>query len=159
MPTKSARPRRGPRTVQQAAEDVYRDMPPEEVRCRGGHHLFARDTVLPGEPWPDSVQAWPDQQGRIKIQEPCVLCHLVWRVTKTGVDQMLDAFAKTHLVYDEDWVSVPQGLDRRKRTIRAEGYRRAVKKNASSLQAALSRTERAGALPVQPVRFQHAAGD
>ena len=72
---------------------------------------------------------------------------------------MLDAFAKTHLVYDEDWVSVPQGLDRRKRTIRAEGYRRAVKKNASSLQAALSRTERAGALPVQPVRFQHAAGD
>lgn len=158
MPTK-ARPRRGPRTVQQAAEDVYADMPAAEVRCRGAHHLFARDTVLPGQAWPDSVQAWPDSQGRIKIQEPCTLCGLVWRITRTGVDQMLDAFTKSYLVYDGDWVSVPQGLDRRKRTIRQHGYERAAKKDARSLQAALSRTERAGALPVQPVRFQYAAGD
>jgi len=150
---------RGPRTVEQAAEDVYRDMPPEEVRCRGGHHRFARDTMLPGEEWPDSVRAWPDAQGRIKIEEPCVDCRLVWRITKTGVDQALDAFAKSHLVYDEDWVVVPQGLDRRKRTIRQHGYFRAAKKDARSLRVALDRTERAGALPVQPVRFQHAAGD
>lgn len=158
MPRNSSRPRRGPRTVEQAAADVYADMPPEEVRCRAGHHLFARDTVLPGQPWPDSVRAWPDNQGRIKIQEPCVLCQLCWRITKTGVDQLLDAFAKTYLVYDPEWVSVPQGMDRRKRTIRAEGYRRAERKDARSLQAALDRTERAGVLPVQPVRFQHAAG-
>ena len=159
MPRKPVKARRGPRTVRQAEQDVYGDMPPEEVRCRGGHHLFARDTVLPGQGWPDSVRAWPDSSGRIKIEEPCVLCHLVWRVTRTGADQRLDAFARSHLVYDQDWVTVPQGMDRRKRTIRQVGYNRAMKKDASSLQAALDRTERAGALPVQPVRFQHAAGD
>jgi hypothetical protein len=134
-------------------------MPPEEVRCRAGWHRWARDSVLPGQPWPEEVRAWPDREGRIKIEDPCLACRMAWRVTKTGVDQLLDAFAKTSIVYDEDWVSVPQGMDRRKRTIRAEGYRRAEKKDARSLQAALSRTERAGALPVQPVRFQHAAGD
>jgi hypothetical protein len=134
-------------------------MPPEEVRCRAGWHRWARDTVLPGQPWPDSVRAWPDREGRIRIQDPCVACGLAWRVTKTLPGGELDAFAKSGIVYDPGWVSVPQGMDRRKRTIRQEGYRRAGKKDARSLQAALSRTERAGVLPVQPVRFQHAAGD
>lgn len=126
---------------------VLAEMPAREVRCRAGNHWWARDTVLPGEPWPDVVRAWPDNQGRIRIEDPCVKCGLAWRVTKTGPDGELDAFARTSIVYDEDWVSVPQGLDRRKRTIRAEGYRRGAKRNQSSLQAALARTERQGNVP------------
>lgn len=121
-------------------EKALRDMPPEEVRCRSGHHRFARDTVLPGQQWPDSVRAWPDGEGRIKIEDPCVDCKMVWRITKTGYDGQLDAFAKPYLVYDEDWVRIPQGLDRRKRTVRAEGYRRSRAKDSASLQRALDRT-------------------
>jgi hypothetical protein len=55
-------------------------------------------------------------------------------------------------------VTIPQGLDRRKRTIRAEGDRRGRKKNSQYLQAALDRTARQEVQPVQPVRFAHAGG-
>jgi len=144
------------RVVDPDLERALRDMPPEEVRCRGGHHRWARDTVLPGEAWPDSVRAWPMEDSRIKIQDPCVDCGMAWRITRTGFGGELDAFAKSYIVYSEEWVTIPQGLDRRKRTIRAEGHRRAGRKNARHLQAALDRTERQGSLPVQPVRFAHA---
>lgn len=133
-----------------------RDMPGAEVRCRGVHHRWARDTVLPGEPWPDVVRAWPTKDGRVKIQDPCVDCSLAWRVTKTLPGGELDPFARSNIVYDADWVTVPQGLDRRKGTIRAEGYRRGKKRNKNQLQAALARTADRGLEPVQPVRFAHA---
>jgi hypothetical protein len=145
---------RGPRTVEQAAEDVYRSMPAEEVRCRGGHHRFARDTVLPGQPWPESVRAWPDDQGRVRIEDPCVDCGLCWRVIKSLPGGELDAFARPAIVYDPDWVRVPQGLDRRKRTIRQEGYRRGHKKDQASIQQALNRTSRRGHVP--QTTFRHA---
>jgi hypothetical protein len=112
--------------------------------------------VLPEDPWPSVVRAWPTGDGRIKIEDPCVDCHLAWRVTRTGYDGVLDAFAPSHIVYHEDWVRVPQGLDRRKRTIRREGDRRGQRQNTASLAAALARTEQSGGQPVQPVRFAHA---
>jgi hypothetical protein len=135
---------------------ILAQMPREEVRCRRGHHRWARDTVLPEDPWPNVVRAWPTGDGRIKVEDPCVDCGLAWRVTRTGYDGALDAFARSHIVYHEDWVRVPQGLDRRKRTIGREGDRRGKKQNTASLAAALARTEQSGAQPVQPVRFAHA---
>jgi len=144
------------RAVDPDLEQALRDMPPEEVRCRAGHHRWARDTVLPGQPWPDSVRAWSMEDGRIKIQDPCVDCGMAWRITRTGFGGKLDAFAKSYIVYGDEWVTIPQGLDRRKRTIRAEGDRRAARKNSQYLQRALDRTARQGVLPVQPVRFAHA---
>jgi hypothetical protein len=138
-------------TMQQAPlASTLRDMPPEEVRCRSGWHRWARDTVLPGEAWPDSVRAWPDNQGRIKIEDPCLDCGLAWRVTKTLPGGEMDAFAVAHIIYDKDWVRVPQGQDRRKRTIRQEGYRRAAKKNSAQLHQALNRTAARGAEPHVP---------
>jgi len=132
-------------------------MPPEEVRCRSAHHRWARDTVLPGQPWPDSVRAWSMEDGRIKIQDPCMDCGMAWRITRTGHGGELDAFsARSYIVYSEEWVTISRGLDRRKKTIRSEGDRRGRKKNAQHLQRALDRTARQGALPVQPVRFAHA---
>lgn len=132
------------------------EMPREEVRCRGVHHRWARDTVLPGDPWPNVVRAWPAGDGRIKIEDPCVDCYLAWRVTKTGYDGVLDPYARSHIVYHEDWVRIPQGLDRRKGTIRREGQRRGKNQENASLAAALTRTEESGVQPVQPVRFAHA---
>jgi hypothetical protein len=144
--------------VEPALESALRDMPPEEVRCRSAYHRWARDTVLPGQPWPSSVRAWPMSDGRIKIQDPCTDCGMAWRITRTGPGGDLDAFAKPYIVYGDEWVTIPQGLDRRKRTIRAEGDRRGRKKNSQYLQAALDRTARQEVQPVQPVRFAHAGG-
>jgi hypothetical protein len=147
------------RSVDLELAAVLADMPPEEVRCRAGNHYWARDSVLPGQPWPDVVRAWPWRYGRYRIEDPCLKCSMAWRVTLTGVDGELDAFARTHIVYDPDWVRVPQGLDRRKRTIRREGYRRGAKKNKTSLKDALARTvEREQAPQSLHPRFQSASG-
>jgi hypothetical protein len=143
------------RIVEPALESALRDMPPEEVRCRSARHRWARDTVLPGDEWPSSVLAWPAGDGRIKIQDPCLDCGLAWRITRTGPGGEMDALARSYIVYSPEWVSIPQGLDRRKRTIRAEGDRRGRRKNQQHLQRALDRAARQGVQPVQPVRFSH----
>lgn len=147
------------RAADAGLETALRDMPAEEVRCRSGWHRWARDSVLPGEEWPDVVRVWPDKDGRFRIEDPCLDCWLAWRVTKTMPGGELDAFAKSSIIYDRDWVPIPLGLDRRKRTIRAEGYRRAGKSTRTQLRAAMARTAAQGAEPQKvPVRFQSAAG-
>jgi hypothetical protein len=157
MPNVKSRTRlravREARTVDRELEGILGEMPAEEVRCRMGYHRWARDSVLPGVPWPASVRAWPDGRGGYRIEDPCLNCELVWRVTETLPGGEMDPYAAPRLVYDADWVTVPAGYSRGKKLLRAEFYRRSGNGLASQIRQAVARTT---AEPAKEIRFSGA---
>jgi hypothetical protein len=129
------------RTEDQELTGILNEMPDLEVLCRTGWHRWALDEVMPGESWPDSVRAWPGRRGAFRIEEPCVKCGLTWRITDTLPGGRMDPFAVTRIVYDREWVTIPQGFKRGKRRIRQELYRRrGDEQTAAQVEEAAART-------------------
>jgi hypothetical protein len=65
----------------------------------------------------------------------------------------MDPYASSRLVYDADWVTVPQGYSRRKRRLREEYYRRMGGGLAAQIGQAVARTT---AEPAKEIRFSEA---
>jgi hypothetical protein len=145
------------RTEDQELTGILNEMPDLEVLCRTGWHRWALDEVMPGESWPDVVRAWPQRRGVFRIEEPCVKCGLAWRITDTLAGGRMDPFATSRIVYDREWVAIPQGYKRGKRRIRQELYRRRGADNtAAQLELAAARTAADEEVVVQapaPVKF------
>jgi hypothetical protein len=142
------------RTEDQELTGILNEMPDLEVLCRTGWHRWALDEVMPGESWPDVVRAWPQRRGVFRIEEPCVKCGLAWRITDTLAGGTMDPFAVSRIVYDREWVTIPQGYKRGKRRIRQELYRRrGADDTAAQLERAAARTaaDEEAAAPAAPV--------
>ncbi len=132
---------------------VLNDMPDGEVRCRAAWHQWALDDVMPGETWPDVVRAWPQRRGAFRIEDPCTRCGLAWRIIDTLPGGKMDPFAVARVIYDREWVPIPQRFRRGKRRIRAELYRRrGVDDTAEQLRMAAERTEADEASVEQAIR-------
>lgn len=142
------------RTEDQELIGILNDMPDAEVRCRAGWHRWALDSVMPGESWPDVVRAWPGRLGVFRIEDPCTECGLAWRIMDTLPGGEMDPYAQTRVVYDQEWVTIPQGYKRGKRRIRQEMYRRRGQvQTTAQVRAAAARTaadEEAVAQPAAP---------
>lgn len=97
-------------------------VPVRQLCCRGGHHEFALDKWIPGEPLPRGITVLPASEGRLKILEPCESCRAVTGVTYTHPGGVFDPYLPRQIHYGAEWVRLAMDVPRSRRVMRAARY-------------------------------------